>query len=284
VVFGSNPGLQEFTANVHGMSMPFDGWAREVPAINANGIVDAASYTGGRAVAPGSWISVFGLNLSDTTQGNNGVNFAYDNCPTTCSPVNQPFPLGIDGVAYSFDTASGNSYPGRFSFVSPNQLNLLVPWELLGQTSVTVKVIVNYTYSAEYTLPIAEYSPGFFQYNYTSEVAALDLNYHVVTSTNPVARGSIVQLFMNGLGPVSNQPADGAAAPSNPNGLATTMTQPVVTIGGQNATVQFSGLSPNSASLYQVNVTVPPGISTGNQTITCTIGGVAAKSGVLAVQ
>jgi minor extracellular serine protease Vpr len=280
-VLGSTPGAQEFTATVNAMALPFDGYARNTPAIGAGGIVDGASFTAGRAVAPGSWISVFGTNMSDTTQGNNGTDTAFDNCPQ-CSVVSQPLPMGIDGTAFSFD-ASSLSLPARFNYVSPTQLNLQVPWELVGQTSATVKVMVNYTYGAVYTLALAEYSPGIFVIdNATQAAAALDQNNVVVTSGNPVAPGSTVQLFLNGLGPVSNTPADGAGAPVSP--LAETPTKPVITIGGQTATVNFSGLAPNYVSLYQVNFVVPQGVASGLQPITCTIGGVTSKTAYLAVK
>jgi uncharacterized protein (TIGR03437 family) len=36
-----------------------------------------------------------------------------------------------------------------------------------------------------------------------------------------------------------------------------------VTIGGQPAVVQFAGLTPGYASLYQVNVQIPAGVSPG---------------------
>lgn len=280
VNLGPSEGPQEFTANVAGMVMPFDGYARVAPVINAGGIVDAASFTGGKAVAPGSWISVFGTNISDTTQGNSGVDEPFAGC-SLCNVVNQPLPMGIDGTAFSFDTTS-LSLPGRFSYVSPQQLNLQVPWELFGQSSVTVKVMVNYTYSGEYTLPLAEYSPGFFLIDGNSDVAAEDQNYVVVTPSTPVARGNVVQLFLNGLGPVNNQPADGAAAPAGP--YATTKVNPTITIGGQQATIQFSGLAPYYASLYQVNAVVPEGIAAGTQPIICSVGGVTSKTGYLAVK
>src|SRR5450755_4529551 len=292
VNLGPNVGTQEFTATVNGMVMPFDGYARLAPAINTNGIVDAASFTGGKAVAPGSLISVFGLNMTDITDGADGINYPYANC-SLCNVLTQPLPMGIDGAAFSFDTAN-LSLPGRFSFVNPQQLNVQVPWELAGQSSAIVKSIVNYTYSSEYTLALAAYSPGFFINDQPSQaVAAEDLSYAVVTSGNPVARGSIVQLFLNGLGPVSctagapsctaaNQPADGVGAPVTI--LARTTTDPAITIGGQPAPVQFSGLTPGFVGLYQVNVTVPSGIGTGIQPITCSIGGVTAKAGTLAVK
>lgn len=280
VVLGPSEGAQEFTATVAGMVLPFDGYARVTPAINAGGIVDAASFTGGKAVAPGSWISVFGTNMSDTTQGNGGTDLAFADC-SLCNVVSQPLPMGIDGAAFSFDTAN-LSLPGRFSYVSPTQLNMQVPWELSGQSSATVKVMVNYTYSATYTLPLAEYSPGFFVIDGASDVAALDLDYKLVTPSAPVARGSIVQLFLNGLGPVDNQPADGAAAPAKP--LATTKANPTITIGGLSATLKFSGLAPYFASLYQVNVEVPAGLTAGLQPITCSIGGVTSATAYLPVK
>jgi len=293
VYLGSSAGPQEFAVLVDGISypLPFDGYARVAPAINTGGIVDGASFKL-TSVAPGSWISVFGTNMSDTTQGANGVDVAFDNC-SLCNVVNQALPMGIDGAAFSFDTSS-QSLPGRLNYVSPAQLNLQVPWELAGQASAIVKSIVNYTYSPEYTLTLAQYSPGFFVIDTANDVAALDLSYNLVNSGNPVARGTYVQLFMNGLGPVNcpagppicasaNQPADGVGAPSNP--LATTVATPTVTIGGQAVTtVEFSGLAPGFVGLYQVNVQVPAGISAGQQPITCTIGGVTSTTAQLWVK
>ncbi len=291
VNLGPAEGPQEFTATVAGMVMPFDGYARVAPAINANGIVDGASFTGGKAVAPGSWISVFGTALSDTTVGNNGTDLAFSKC-SLCNVVNQALPMGIDGASLSFDTTSV-SLPGRVNFASPTQLNVQAPWELFGQASVMVKAIVNYTYSGLYTLPIAEYAPGFFVIDAANDAAALDLNYHVVGPNNPVARGAYVQLYLNGLGPVNctagppactsnNLPADGLGAPSNP--LVKSVTNPTITIGGQNAPVQFSGLAPGFVGLYQVNVQVPSGLTPGSQPIVCSIGGVTSKTASLVVK
>jgi len=289
VVLGSTPGPQEFTATVNGMSMPFDGNARALPTIPPGSIVDAASSI--TSVAAGSWISIYGSNLSDVTD------VAYSNCPQ-CNAVSQPFPLGLDGVALSFDTST-LSLPGRFQFVSPGQLNVQVPWELAGQSPVFVKSMIYYTYSGLNTLPLAQYAPGFFQYPLGSNNAAAEdyPGYHVVTADNPVAQGAPVQLFLSGLGPVSctggppscttaNQPADGVGAPdgSPGNPLATTPVTPTITIGGQTATPLFSGLAPYAVGLYQVNVTVPTGIATGRVPMTCTIGGVTSPTAYLFVK
>jgi len=262
VMLGASPGTQEFSARVAGLTVDFTGNARIKPAISAGGIIDGASFTPSRAVAPGSIVSVFGTHLSDTVG----------------SALQFPLPLGIGGVAFSFDVPSaGVSLPAHFHYVSPTQINLQVPWELANYPSATVKVIINYTYSSEYTLSLAAYSPGFFSYQSGGQFVAdaLDLSNNQVTSANPVARGSAVQLFLNGLGPVNNQPADGWPATDN---SSTTVSTPSISIGGQPATVIFSGLAPGYADLYQVNAIVPSGIGTGAQQIACSIGGIPCQT------
>jgi len=262
VVLGPTAGSQNFSATVAGMTVNFSGTARNVPTISAGGIVDGAAFTANRAVAPGSFISIFGTNLSDST----------------ATATQFPFPLGIGGVAFSFDVPSANvSLPGRFYYVSPTQLDVLVPWELANYSSATVKVIINYTYSATYSLNLATYSPGFFAYQANGQLyaSAQDSSLKDVTASNPVARGTTVVLYMNGLGPVNNPPADGWPAP---DATSTTITNPTIDIGGQPATVMFSGLAPGFAGLYQVNATVPAGIGSGPQQVTCSIGGVACQT------
>jgi minor extracellular serine protease Vpr len=265
VVLGPTAGAQQFSATVAGLTVNFSGTARVTPAITQQGIVDGASFSE-KAVAPGSIISIFGTHLSDSSG----------------SASQFPLPLGMvlgnDAVAFSFDIPSaGISLPAHFHYVSPTQINVQVPWELANHTSATVKVILNYTYSGEYTLNLAAYSPGYFTYqsNGNSIAATLDASNTEITSSHPVTRGTLVQLYMNGLGPVNNQPADGWPAT---DASSTTTTTPVIMIGGQQATVSFSGLAPGYADLYQVNATVPTGIGTGMQTVTCTIGGFACPT------
>jgi minor extracellular serine protease Vpr len=267
VLLGATAGPQQFSAAAGGFAINFTGNARIVPAIGAQGIVDGASFTPGRAVAAGSIISIFGTHLADTAG----------------SAQQFPLPLGINGVAFSFDIPSaGISLPAHFHYVSPTQINLQVPWELANYRSATVKVIINYTYSPEYTLTLAAYSPGFFssQSNGQLVAAALDLGNTVISASHPVARGSTVQLFLNGLGPVNHQPADGWPAT---DASSTTVSTPAISIGGQPATVTFSGLAPGYADLYQVNAVVPSGIAAGAQPMTCSIGGVSCQTVTLYV-
>jgi uncharacterized protein (TIGR03437 family) len=112
----------------------------------------------------------------------------------------------------------------------------------------------------------------------------LDSKNHLVDSTNPATAGSsVVQIYCTGLAPVTNQPATGALSPSNP--AAETITQPTVMIGGVQAKVQFSGLSPGSVGLYQVNALVPQTSAKGSAVpITVSISGAQSNMVTIAVQ
>jgi uncharacterized protein (TIGR03437 family) len=82
---------------------------------------------------------------------------------------------------------------------------------------------------------------------------------------------------------VTNAPASGAPASANPLSQ-TTGAPPVVTIGGKQVQVQFSGLAPGFPGLYQINVTVPSGLTGSQQQVTVSIGGQTSPAVVLPVQ
>ena len=265
-VLGTDPGTYSFIAVAGGQRASFSGNARAVGAIGANGVVNAASLDPTQPIAPGSYISIFGSALSDVTD----------------IATSATLPLAIDFVNVTFDVPSAKiSAPGHLIYVSPTQVNVQVPWELQGQSSVQMKINVDYTSSNVVKVALADYSPAFFEIG-SGVAAALNSDNSVVTSTNPARRGQTIQLFANGLGPVTNQPATGD--PASGTSLAQTKSPATVTIGGQQATVLFAGLAPGFAGLYQINATVPAGLSAGNQTITVSIGGKTSKASGITVQ
>jgi uncharacterized protein (TIGR03437 family) len=50
------------------------------------------------------------------------------------------------------------------------------------------------------------------------------------------------------------------------------------------ATVEFSGLVPGSAGLYQLNITIPGGAEPGIQPVAISINGVSANTVLLPIQ
>ncbi len=261
---GSRPGDNQFQVQGGGVSLIFDAPARPVPTIATHGATDAANSLPEAAAAPGSYVALVGTGLSDFSDSTN---------TTALMP-------SIDYVSVSFDVPSaGISVPARLYSVSPTKVGLQVPWEMQGQTSALIKVNVDASTGTLYTLPIVAYAPSFFVIN--NLLAAEDASYQLITGAHPATRGSTVLLYCNGLGPVNNQPADGAPALSSP--LSTTTTLPAVTIGGKAAVVAFSGLAPGFPGLYQLNVTVPVDAPTGMQAVIVTIGGVASPAATLPV-
>jgi uncharacterized protein (TIGR03437 family) len=160
-------------------------------------------------------------------------------------------------------------------------VNLQVPWELQGQTSAQVKVTIDFSYGNVVTVPLSDYAPAFFEIG-GGNIAAQDSSYNVIRTSNPAKQGQTILLYLNGLGPVSNQPASGDPAPSSP--LAMCKSTPSVSIGGKTATSSFCGLAPGFPGLYQINAAVPTGLTPGPQPITVSIGGQTSKTSNISVQ
>ena len=148
-----------------------------------------------------------------------------------------------------------------------------MPWELQGQSAAQIKVTVQGSPGNLYPLPLAAYSPGIF--------AIVDENGNIVDTTHPALQGHNIVIYCNGLGPVSNQPASGDPSPTSP--LAQTTVKPTVSLAGQPATLLFSGLTPTSVGLYQINATVPAAGS-GLKALSISAGGVSSKPSNILIQ
>ena len=276
VILGPRASVPTVTASAAGVAIGFDAYIMAQPAISAGGVVNAASSKG--TVAPGSYISIYGTGLVEADVLTNALGD---------SASWLPLPMAIDGVNVSFDVPSaGISVPGNLIFVSPGQINVQVPWELQGQSSAQVKVTIDEMFGYPLfgnvvTVPLTAYAPAFYVGNGT--IAAQDaLTGTQILSSNPARPGEILSLYANGLGPVTNPPASGGPAVSSPLSQ-TTGAPPVVTIGAQPAQVSFSGLAPGFPGLYQINATVPAGL-TGNQQVTVSIGGQTSPAVTLPVK
>lgn len=271
VVLGSTPGVQEFEGSAAGLAISFVGIARSAPAIQADGIAPADHVDSFRAAAPGSYVAIRGSNLAELTK-----------------VFNTPYlPVSLGAVSVSFDNPDRRlSLPGRIHFVSQNQVNVQVPWELQGASQAQVKVSIGNSSSAVYRLNLQDASPGFFEapdpQTGQLAIAALDSDYRLITQANALPRGSIAVLYANGLGPVTNQPATGEAASAQT--LSETTTRPQVTVGGRPAEVLFSGLTPGVVGLYQLNVRIPADAGAGVQPVVVSVNGVSSPASGLAIR
>jgi len=199
------------------------------------GVVSAASFApAGNPVSPGEFIALFGTGLAKSTL-----------VATTPYPTS-----GVNGV-----TVTVNGKPAPIYFVSSGQINCLVPYATSGATATIA--VQNGTNSNTVTVPLAATSPGVYAYpalNGIGPGAIIHLNGVVVNDANPATSGETVSVYLTGLGAVNNPPADGTAVK---NANSTTVAQVTAYVGGQQATVLYSGLAPNYPGLYQLNITLP---------------------------
>ena len=237
------------------------------PSISG-GVLNAANQQAGN-LAPGSYATIAGTDFSSVP----------------LFPSTSRLPIALGEVSVSFD-AGGISVPAPISYMSFNQINIQIPWEMAGQASAKVKVNYHGISGPSVTVPLAPTSPAFFEYtdagNSQLSVVAQDSNYNFIGANNGAGRGKAIVLYANGLGAVNDTPPTGALTPTTV--LSRTTTLPTVTIGGKNAQVLFSGMVPLAVGFYQINVTVPADAPTGLQPIVLAIGGVTSKQSQIVVQ
>jgi len=154
-----------------------------------------------------------------------------------------------------------NETPAPLFFVSTGQINYQVPYSTPIGTPADITVIKKSTGQvlASSQANVVAVSPGFFTStaNGRGQISALNQDNTVNGPSNPESRGRVVQLYGTGLGLVSNQPADGAPAPSGPLAEGS---KPDVIINGRQvpgADVLFSGLAPGFVGLWQLNFKIP---------------------------
>jgi uncharacterized protein (TIGR03437 family) len=216
--------------------------------LNPQGVLNAASFAPpGYPISPGGFVTLFGSGFG--TQNAKASAF--------------PFPFTLGGVQVSI-----NGSPAPVYSVTPAQISAVVPYGVTGSTA-SVIVTVNNTKSNAVSVPLSPTAPGIFSIpnNGLGDGAILHADYSVVSQANPALAGETVQVFLTGLGAVNPAVQDGAAAPGRaPFSL---VTAPInVYVGGLPVSnVQYKGLAPGLAALYQLNIQIPVNVGPGPQSL-----------------
>jgi len=252
------------------------GGSRLSPQIFPRGIVNGASFAAGQPLSPGSIFSLFGRGLSTSPTG------------VAASSVPLPRDLGETRI-----TIAGLRVPLFFS--ADGQVNGQVPFELTPGTTTQVFATTQTALAAPEQITMAAVQPGIFTVNSSGQGqgAILIANIGDILAApegsisgrdaRPAAPGEFLTIYCTGLGSVTDPPASGTPALSDP--LSHTRVVPAVTIGDIPATVSFSGLAPGFVGLYQVNVEVPANAPTGDAVpVVLTIGGVTANAVTVAIR
>jgi len=218
---------------------------RVAPLYSAASIVNAADNQSGQ-LAPNAIGTIYGTNL------------AYSTAAVTQNDIHGgalPIMLGA-----SETTVIIGNYPAALYYVSPTQINFLVPTNLL-PVPVSVYVDVDALRGPLIPLTLGTAAPGLFQLDAHNVVATL-ANGSVVTPSSPAKPGDIVILWATGLGQTM-PPADGFQLPTAAAPLVAGANLSIVLDGTpvDLGAIDYAGVAPGFAGLYQINFTLP--MSTG---------------------
>ena len=163
-----------------------------------------------------------------------------------------PWPRALAGV-----TVLVNGRAAPVVFVSDAQINFLVPADLVdGIADVAVTNAAGA--AAPLRVAVAPLAPGLF--------GALVSGTGQTTAARPARRGEYLEVYATGLGPVR----------TGEDSLPHTTLTVQATAGGIPTVVSFSGMT-GYDGLYQVNVRVPDGVSSGSQPLVLTVSGVRSN-------
>jgi uncharacterized protein (TIGR03437 family) len=197
-----------------------------------------------RPLAPGMITALFSLS---------NVANSFASSTTTFSTLPVPVMLADTEVTV-------NGTPAPLFFVSPSQINLVVPLEAptSGNATLNVSRVSTGQILASALVPMGPASPGLFTLDASGsgQVAAVNQDGSINGPSHPAPWNSIVSFYGTGSGLVPNEPADGVA----PTGALSTPTSPQVVVGDQYVpagNVTYSGLAPGLVGVWQLNVKIP---------------------------
>jgi uncharacterized protein (TIGR03437 family) len=197
------------------------------------------------ALAPNTIATVYGKNLSTVTVS----------LTTADLTSSGELPTRLPGTDTHILVNAMEATP---YYISPTQINFLIPPNfLLGKT--TFSVVSQGLAGPLLTLELQATAPAFFLLD-AQTVVATHVDGSVVTASKPAHPGEIVILYATGLGPTT--------PPVQPGQIPTTAAPLVngsdfqVLLDGQAAPaedVQYAGVAPSFAGLYQINLLLPEG-------------------------
>lgn len=231
----------------------------QAPLLAENGTVNAFSRAQLAPLAPGTWVEMYGADLSTGTGPPNVI----------------PFPTSYQGTSV---IVGGSEAP--LSYVSPVQVNAQIPMELVPDRQYQVVVSSGTAISVPETIAIAAVQPGVT--NLGGRINAQHgTDYSLITAQAPARPGEHVILYLVGMG--VTDPSVGTNVPA-PSSLARARVQPTVTIGGRPAQILFAGLTPGAVGLYQINLLIPVEAGTGDLQLLVTQGGFTANETTIPVR
>jgi uncharacterized protein (TIGR03437 family) len=231
------------------------------PVLTPNGTLHNLNPVVGAPLAPGTIVEVFGSGLGP---------------PVGVSP-------GVIPLVNTFDNTYVliGPYQAPLYYLSSGQLDIQLPAELDATQQYPIVVSANNAITLPDTLSIVPATPGVAAFA-NGGIIAQHADYSLVTAAKPAKPGEVIIMYLAGLGATNPSVASGQPAPSTPP-LAEVTTPVTVTVANQNAVVDFAGLTPGSAGLYQIDFQVPTTASSGNLNVVVMQNGLTSNTTTLPV-
>ncbi len=233
-----------------------------VPLVSSGGVLSSGDYFSSPAL--GLLVSIFGTALADGQ--------------ASAGSLPLPGQLGSTSVV-----VSGEQLPVQY--VSDAQVNVLIPYDLAVNAPHQLIVLRGNAISVPVPIAIFDSQPAILATGGNGlgqgHIYKVDSsgNQTLADANSPAGAGDTLTIYTVGLGAVAPPVTAGDAAPITP--LSRTAATTTLTIGGQQATVFFAGLTPGSAGLYQVDAIVPAGITPGAQVpVSVSVGGKSSNGNI----
>jgi uncharacterized protein (TIGR03437 family) len=238
-----------------------------VPQPTISAVISAGDFGGFSAVAPGTWVEIYGSELASTTRPWTAADF-----------IGNSAPIALDGVQVTI-----GGQPAFIDYISPGQVNAQLPSNLGpgslqltvtsgNVTSAPVNVTVNATEAGLLAPP--SFNIGGNQYvvaQFADGTYVLPAGLIAGVNSRPAQPGEEIVIYGIGFGSV---------VPDIPAGQIATgtsqLTASLQVLFGQTPAQQvaYAGLTPDSVGLYQFNVVVPAVPDNNLVPLTFNLGGV----------
>ena len=259
---GNETGDHIYTANY--VLTPKSACTDATPKIDS--VVSASGFSASAGLASGTWLEIYGSNLSCSTRPWAGSDFKGLNGPTS-----------LDGVSVAV-----GGIPAFVAYISMGQINVQAPDD--AKTGAGFQVVVTnaagqsnaFAMQRTAIAPALLSPPAFNVQGHQWVVAQFSDQTFVgkpgmISGVNfrPAKFGDTIVIYGIGFGPVNPATAAGTIAA----GTTSLQNQPTFRFGQVPAKLGYAGLAPSFVGLYQFNVIVPQ-VSPGDMELSVEVGGV----------
>jgi uncharacterized protein (TIGR03437 family) len=235
--------------------------APSAPPVIAS-VVNAASQLRG-PISPGEIITIRGIGVGPPPVG-----------------------LTLDSQGRVAASASGaqvliNGVAAPIVYGSISQWNVVVPYEVDGAKSATIRVSAGGAMSAQWTVPVVPSAPALFTSRATGigYAAVVNQDGSINSPANPAPRGTVVSFYVTGEGQTS---PDGITGSVTQSAGVHPRLQVSIQMLGNDLAIQFAGEAPGlTAGVMQVNAVLPRNLPFGgNLPVQVRVGDATSPQGI----